>query len=137
MLNVAETSLWVLVKVMTSNEVPPAKMVVGANVLDTVGTLAVIRSLSGALHTPATQPVATLVLVTPEGAEMEAVLVIWVCANACCGRAVKANRPSAKDSMPNSLAIEIRDAIHWLTNLAIKDMRAPDFVYLVVTSRVF
>lgn len=93
-LKVAVVSLWVLVKVMTSKVVPPALMVLGLNVLATVGKLAVTVSLSAAVHVPATQPGAVLVLVTFNGGVIEAVLVIWVCAKASCGVANPADKPN-------------------------------------------
>ena len=77
-LKVAVVNLCVFVKVMTSSEVPPASMVLGLNVLDTVGKLALTVSISAAVQVPAVQPAAELVLVTPSGGEIEAVLVTWV-----------------------------------------------------------
>ena len=72
-----------LVSVTTNNEVPPAPIVDGVNVLDTVGTLGDTLSKSGAVQVPAVQLGAELVLVTPTGGEMTAVLVIpvWACAS--------------------------------------------------------
>jgi hypothetical protein len=112
--------------VMTSNDVPPAMMVVGLKVLETVGRLAVIVSLSAALQVPATQAVAVLVLVTLAGAVMEAVLVIWVCAKACCGIASEANKPISSDSMPKALGIENRESLKRLNNLANTGMGTPN-----------
>jgi hypothetical protein len=77
-LNVADTSLCVLVKVITNNDVPPTLIELGAKVLETSGKLGVTASISATVQVPATQPVATLVFETPDGAEIEAVLVIWV-----------------------------------------------------------
>jgi hypothetical protein len=81
---VAVTSLWVLVKVTTSREVPPALMALGVKDFATSGKLAATESRSAALQVPAKQPVAVLVLVTLGGAEIDAVLVICVCAKAAC-----------------------------------------------------
>jgi hypothetical protein len=134
-LNVAETSLWVLVKVMTNKDVPPALMVDGVNVLATNGTLAVIVSLSVALQVPAMQAVAVLVLVTVAGAEMEAVLVTWVCAKASCGMANDANKPSCSDSRANTLGMENPKRPKRLTNLASTGIRTPNSISLITTSR--
>ena len=46
-------------------------MVLGLNVLDTVGKLALIVSISAAVQVLAVQPAAELVLVTPSGGETE------------------------------------------------------------------
>jgi hypothetical protein len=135
-LNVAETSLLVLVNVITSNEVPPALMVVGLKVLETVGRLAMIVSLSIALQVPATQAVAVLVLVTVAGAEMEAVLVIWVCAIANCGIASDANRPINRDNMPKALVMENREGAQRLNNLAITGMGTPNSISMVVMKQL-
>jgi hypothetical protein len=75
-LNVADTNLWVFVNVITSKDVPPALIDVGANVLDTCGKLNVTVSLSVAEQVPPTHAVAVLVLVTLAGAVIEAVFVI-------------------------------------------------------------
>lgn len=75
-LKVADTSLWVLVNVMTSTDVPPALIELGANVLATCGKLNVTVSLSVAEQVPPTHAVAVLVLVTLAGAVIEAVFVI-------------------------------------------------------------
>lgn len=68
---------------------PPALMAVGLNVLLTRGKLADTVSTSAAEQTTGDveviQPAAELVLVTPIGGVMEAVLVICVCATAICG----------------------------------------------------
>lgn len=135
MLKVAETSLWVLVKVITNNEVPPALIVVGLKVLETVGKLAVIVSLSGALQVPAMQVVAVLVLVTVAGAEMDAVLVIWVCAKASCGMASDANKPINRDNMPNALVILNRENAQRLNSLVITGMGTPNSISMVVTKQ--
>jgi hypothetical protein len=74
---VADTNWCVLMKVMTKREVPPALIEVGENDLDIVGRLGVIGSESATVQVPVAQP--TPVLVTPEGTEMRAVLVTWVC----------------------------------------------------------
>lgn len=136
MLKVAETSLWVLVKVITSNEVPPALMVLGLKVLETVGKLAVIVSLSGALQVPAMQLVAVLVLVTVAGAVMEAVLVIWVCAKASCGMASDANKPINSATMPKALVIVNRENAQRLKNLAITGMETPNSISIVVVKQL-
>jgi hypothetical protein len=134
-LKVAETSLWVLVNVITNNEVPPAVMVVGLKVLETVGRLAVMVSLSGALQVPAMQLVAVLVLVTVAGAEMDAVLVIWVCAKAVCGMASDANKPINSDNMPKALVRLNRESAQRLNNLAITGMGTPNSISMVVSKQ--
>jgi hypothetical protein len=93
-LNVADTSLWVFVKVITSKDVPPALIELGANVLDTCGKLNVTASLSVAEQVPPTHAVAVLVLVTLAGAVIEAEFVIWVCATANCGTPMASITPS-------------------------------------------
>lgn len=75
-MKVADTSWCVLVKVITNNVVPAALIVEGAKVLLTLGRLGVMLSLSATVHVPDVQ--AGLVLVTPEGTEMIAVLVTCV-----------------------------------------------------------
>jgi hypothetical protein len=80
---------------MTSNDVPPALIVLGANVLDTCGTLNATASESEAEQVPATHEVAVFVLVTLAGVVMDAVLVICVCAAACCGMAIESKIPNA------------------------------------------
>jgi hypothetical protein len=77
LLNVADTNWCVLVKVITRSVVPPALMVEGANNLPMVGRLGVTVSMSEAVHVPELQ--AMLVLLTPEGTEIVAVLTTWVC----------------------------------------------------------
>jgi hypothetical protein len=74
--NVAVVNLWVLVKVTTNKEVPPALMALGVKDFATSGKLAATASRSATVHVPAKQPVAVLVLVTLGGAEIDAVLVI-------------------------------------------------------------
>lgn len=93
-LKVAETSLCVLVKVMTSKDVPPAVIVEGLKVLDTKGALAVIVSISATVQVPVAQPAP--VLETPTGTEIEAVLVTWVCADANWGTHTASKNPSTK-----------------------------------------
>ncbi len=134
MLKVADTSLWVLVKVITSKDVPPALMVDGVNVLETNGTLAVIVSLSVAVQVPATQAVAVLVLVTDAGAEMEAVLVIWVCAKAICGKARPANKPMSSESVLKTVLIENRGNLQRLNNLSITGMETPKSIFIAINS---
>lgn len=75
-LNVAVANLWVLVKVITNKEVPPALIELGVKVLETCGKLATTASRSATVQVPAEQPGAAFVLVTVGGAEIEAVLVI-------------------------------------------------------------
>lgn len=65
-----------LVNVITNNVVPPALIVVGAKVLEMVGWLGVMGSLSAAVQVPEPHPAP--VLVTPEGTEIVTVLVTWV-----------------------------------------------------------
>lgn len=71
-----------MVNVITSKDVPPAGMAEGEKVLETVGKLALTVSTSTAEQTPVpeTQKVDVLVLVTPLGGAMVAVLVTEVCA---------------------------------------------------------
>jgi hypothetical protein len=76
--NVAEVNACVLVKVITKSVVPPALMVDGVNDLATAGWLGVMVSVSAAVHVPVPQPAP--VLVTPDGTEIDAVLVTCVCA---------------------------------------------------------
>lgn len=64
-----------LVNVITNKVVPPAAIVEGVNVLLTVGKLGVILSMSATVQVPEAQ--AGLVLVTPDGTEIVAVLVTW------------------------------------------------------------
>lgn len=69
---------------ITNNEVPPALIALGEKDFATRGRLAVTASKSTTVQVPAEHPVAVFVLVTPSGAEIEAVLVICVCAVATC-----------------------------------------------------
>jgi hypothetical protein len=94
---VADVKACVLVNVITNNDVPPAEIVAGVKVLVTKGRLGVTTSGSLAEHTPVnvTQPVTVLVLVTPEGGVMDAVLVICVWANASTGIKATSNNPAA------------------------------------------
>lgn len=57
---------------MTSNVVPPALIVDGAKSFEIVGRLGVIESKSAAVQVPDVQ--SALVLLTPDGTEMVAVL---------------------------------------------------------------
>ena len=59
--------------VITKRVVPPAVMVLGVNDLEIVGRLGVTGSESAAVHVPLLQP--TPVFVTPDGTEINAVLV--------------------------------------------------------------
>jgi hypothetical protein len=81
-LKVAETNWWVLVNVITNKDVPPAGIVDGEKVFETVGKLALTVSTSTAEQTPVPeiQKVEVLVLVTPLGGSIVAVLVTDVCA---------------------------------------------------------
>jgi hypothetical protein len=124
--NVADTSLWVLVKVITNSDVPPALIVLGVKVLVTRGKLGVILSISATVQVPATHPVATLVLDTPAGAEMEAVLVIWVCAKEICGMATESKTPSISADAPNSLIAKTRQKITRLRTLVTQDKQTPN-----------
>jgi hypothetical protein len=81
---VAVTNLWVLVKVITNKEVPPALIALGVKDFATWGRLAATASMSDTEQIPTTQLVAVLVFVTLAGAEIDAVLVICVCATAVC-----------------------------------------------------
>lgn len=99
---------------MTSKDVPPAVMVLGANVLDTCGTLNVTVSESETLQVPATHEVAVLVLVTLAGVVIDAVLVICVCATASCGKAMESKMPNAS-----------KQALGNLTNRATKKFTRP------------
>jgi hypothetical protein len=67
-----------LEKVITNNVVPPALIVAGAKDFETVGRLGAIVSKSATVQVPEVQ--STLVLLTPEGTEIVAVLTTWVCA---------------------------------------------------------
>jgi hypothetical protein len=93
----------VLVKVTTNKEVPPALMVLGVNVLETMGALTVTGSLSKAEHAVAVQPAATLVLVTFAGVVIDAVLVICVCAVAASGKHMASSIKRAKTLTPSTL----------------------------------
>jgi hypothetical protein len=97
---VAETNACVLVNVITKSVVPPALMVVGEKVFDTVGLLGVMESLSAAVHVPVAQPKPPPVFVTPDGTEIVAVLVTWLCAKPESG--IK-DRNSAANRQPMSL----------------------------------
>ena len=65
---------------IVSKAVPPAFMVLREKVFETVGLDAETASTSAAVHVPAVQEGAELVLVTLIGGEMMAVLVTCVCA---------------------------------------------------------
>jgi hypothetical protein len=83
-------------------------MAVGVNVLETNGKLTVTASISATVQVPATQPAATLVLETPAGAEMEAVLVIWVCASAICGVSAESKKPTTNANALKALRAKTR-----------------------------
>ena len=63
---------------MVSRAVPPALMVPREKVFEMVGLDGETVSISAAVHVPAVQEGAELVLVTLVGGEMMAVLVTWV-----------------------------------------------------------
>jgi hypothetical protein len=107
---VADVRACVLVNVITNSEVPPAEIVAGVNVLETKGRLGVTTSGSLAEHTPVseTQPVTVLVLVTPDGGVMDAVLVICVWAKAVAGINATSNNPAT-----NAHALENRVNINF------------------------
>lgn len=97
----ADTSWCVLVNVITNSVVPPALIAVGVNDLETVGRLGVIVSISAAVQVPVLQPAPLPVLVTPDGTEINAVLVTCVCANAGnCKLIRKRNSHKPLISMP-------------------------------------
>ena len=77
---VADVSAWLLVMEIVSRAVPPALMVLRENVFEMVGLDCETVSISAAVHVPARQEGAELVLVTLTGGEMTAVLVTCVCA---------------------------------------------------------
>jgi hypothetical protein len=81
---VAVVSLWVLVKVTTNKDVPPALIALGVKDFATSGELAATASKSAAEQVPPKQLVAVFVFVTVGGAEIDAVLVICVCAKTVC-----------------------------------------------------
>lgn len=62
--------------VITNNVVPPALIVAGAKVLEIVGRLGVMPSLSANVQVPVAHPAP--VLVTPDGTEIVTVLVTVV-----------------------------------------------------------
>jgi hypothetical protein len=77
-------------------------MLDGENDLEIVGRLGVMVSESAAVHVPDVQPAP--VLVTPEGTEMNAVLVTCVCANAgSCRLMRKKNSHKPHTSTPVDL----------------------------------
>ena len=65
---------------MVSKAVPPALIVAREKVFEMVGLDGETVSMSAAVHVPAVQDGAELVLVTLAGGEMMAVLVTCVCA---------------------------------------------------------
>lgn len=70
-------------------------MLDGVKVLDTVGRLGLTVSLSVAEHVPDIQNVEVLVLVTPLGGAIVAVLVTEVCARAVCATKKHSTMPTA------------------------------------------
>jgi hypothetical protein len=92
--SVAEVRRWLLVRVITNNDVPPDKMLAGAKVLVTLGGVGVITSVSVAVHAPTVHD--GFVLLTLTGGVMDAVLVTAVCACASVEkRAVDNKKTSA------------------------------------------
>ena len=75
---VAEVKACVLVNVIVSNDVPPARMLVGENDLVTVGGDGVTVSVSVAEHTPAVAAHEGLVFETLTGGVIVATLETWV-----------------------------------------------------------
>lgn len=75
---------------ITKRVVPPALMLEGAKVLETVGRLGVMLSPSAAVHVPVLQP--EPVFVTPDGTEIVAVLVTCDCAKLELAVATKNSR---------------------------------------------
>ena len=76
----ADVSAWLLEMEIVSKAVPPALMVLREKVFEMVGLDGETTSISAAVHAPARQEGAELVLVTLTGGEMTAVLVTCVCA---------------------------------------------------------
>ena len=128
-MKVAETNAWVFVKVITSSVVPPALIVDGVKVLETIGRLGVMLSISAAVQVPAMHP--KPVFVTPTGTEIVAVLVTCDWANAGeCSPARKANthRPSTSWLVEYSLN---REAFRRLSTFCLQNPK--DAVRFVVT----
>lgn len=123
----ADTNLCVLVKVITKSEVPPALMVPGVKVLETNGTLAATPSRSATVQVPEAQPAA--VLETPTGAEIDAVLVIWVWALAICGTSRHKNTASASTKAPDTWVNNRCKNIPRLIALNAKDKLSPNEIY--------
>lgn len=119
----------VLVKVITRSEVPPALIVPGVNDLETNGTLAVTASRSATVHVPEAQPAA--VLDTPAGAEIEAVLVIWVCARAACEATRESAIPSINANALKTLLAEFRQKITRPNALNNTDKLYPNEMFIV------
>jgi hypothetical protein len=109
-------------------------MVVGVNDLAIVGRLGVTASISAAVQVaPPTQVKAAFVLDKPAGTEIEAVLVICVCACAIWGNAAESKKPSTSDSVLNALNMENRK-VKRLNAFAITDKRTPNTICIVVIS---
>ena len=103
--------------VITNSVVPPTLIVVGANVLETVGRLGVTASRSAAVQVPVTQPAPEFV--TPEGTEIEAVLVTCVCARTGCSENRKKNTHRQLKNLPaNCLLNKENDRRHDAFSLA-------------------
>lgn len=85
-MKVADVNACVFVNVITNKDVPPALIVDGVKALEMLGRLGVMESGSTAVHVPEVQPAP--VFVTPEGTEMDAVLVtcVWAKAFGCTAK---------------------------------------------------
>jgi hypothetical protein len=92
---------------MTSKDVPPALIVLGANVLDTCGRLKVTVSESATVQTPPIQAVVVFVLTTVAGAVIDAVFVIWVCAPAFCKTPRASITPNTSTNALTARTIEL------------------------------
>lgn len=121
----ADTNLWVLVKVITKSDVPPALMLPGVNDFETTGKLGDTESRSTAVQVPAAQPSAVLVFETPAGAEIEAVLVIWVCAKAFCGASRDSTTPAVSANALTVGKTKRQQKNTRLQTLAIRDKEIP------------
>lgn len=80
LVNVAAVNVCVLTNVMTRSDVPPSRIELGENDFSTVGRDGLIVSVSVAAQMPVVveHPGVELVLVTPAGGVMEAVLLTCV-----------------------------------------------------------
>lgn len=92
--SVADVRRWLFVSVITKSDVPPDKILAGANVFVMLGGVGVTTSVSVAVHAPTVQD--GFVLLTLVGGVIEAVLVTPVCAYACVpNKAVENKKASA------------------------------------------